>query len=207
VIIPPPAFGKCWRALATNVRLGPARNATLRRPLLGAPNEPRQLRLVSSRVIVDRFVVASSLASAALTRLRLGPTGPAARDLARALPPALLAVTTTRIDLSTSRADSLYERLVPTATSAHARLHRCHVKLKFAGSCSHEPRRATNLWPSVRRPWIVGATTSAGAGLGIVAPAGGPIGGPEDPARITAIASANCSVTQALPAASRLRPS
>jgi hypothetical protein len=107
VIIRPPAFEKCRRALATTVRLGPARNATLRRPLLGAPNEPRQLRLPSSHVIVDRFVVASSLARAALTRLRLGPTGPAARDFAWALPSALPAVTTTRIDLSMSRADSL----------------------------------------------------------------------------------------------------
>jgi hypothetical protein len=82
--------------------------ATLRRPLLGALKARRQLPFPSSRAIVERFVLAtSSLARAALMRFKLGPIGPAARDLASAVPVALLPVTTTRTDPSTSRADNL----------------------------------------------------------------------------------------------------
>src|SRR5204863_10125358 len=90
VIIRVPAFEKARRAVAINGLRNPPKE-TLRRPLLGAAKSPRQRPRSSRLAIAARLVlVATRSASAALTRRKLGRTGPTRRDAACAVPAALL---------------------------------------------------------------------------------------------------------------------
>src|SRR3954447_26578827 len=107
VIIRVPAFEKARRALAINGLRNPPKE-TLRRPLLGTAKEPRQRPRSSSLAIDARLVLAATrFASAGLTRRKLGRMGRTRRDAACAVPASLLAMTTTRTEAPTSRADSL----------------------------------------------------------------------------------------------------